>query len=453
MEPTQMPSPNSDRPADLIVIGGGLAGLATAALVARSGRSVTLLERSNEVGGRAVSHVQGGASFNLGPHALYCRGRASRLLQELAVPFTGGYPKARRGLLLDRVQAHPLPLGIGSLLGSRLFTLREKARLIGALGRLNRLATRRLDDVPLTDWIGQAVGTGRPAAFLRTLFRVSTYGDDPGRMSAGAALDQLKLALAGNVWYLDGGWQTLVNGLRDRAVGHGAGLRRGARAASVRGDAAGVCVRLAGGAELRGRAAVLAVGPKVACDLLGLASDVPLARWTAGRIPVRAACLDVALNGLPRPERCVAFGLDRPLYFSVHSASADLAPAGVAVLHVMKYLGVDTDSTAEAAESELEEFLDRVQPGWRPRVVARRYLPGMIVAHSLPRADEGGLAGRPGVAVPGMPNIFLAGDWVGPEGLLADASAASAAEAARRVLAARLATSADRNRSLCHVAS
>ena len=45
---------------------------------------------------------------------------------------------------------------------------------------------------------------------LAALFRLSTYCDDPEQMSAGAAIDQLKLALAGNVWYLDGGWQTLV---------------------------------------------------------------------------------------------------------------------------------------------------------------------------------------------------------------------------------------------------
>jgi hypothetical protein len=58
----------------------------------------------------------------------------------------------------------------------------------------------------------------------------------------------------------------------------------------------------------------------------------------------------------------------------------------------------------------------------------------MTVAPSVPRADEAGLAGRPGVEVRDRPSVFLAGDWVGPEGMLADASAASARAAARRVL-------------------
>jgi hypothetical protein len=58
----------------------------------------------------------------------------------------------------------------------------------------------------------------------------------------------------------------------------------------------------------------------------------------------------------------------------------------------------------------------------------------MTVSPGLPRADEGGLAGRPGVALPGCPCVFLAGDWVGPQGMLADAAAASAVDATRRVL-------------------
>ncbi len=58
--------------ADLVVIGGGLAGLATAALVARSGKSVYLFEQSsNEIGGRARTSIHDGFYFNQGPHTLF----------------------------------------------------------------------------------------------------------------------------------------------------------------------------------------------------------------------------------------------------------------------------------------------------------------------------------------------------------------------------------------------
>ena len=86
-------------------------------------------------------------------------------------------------------------------------------------------------------------------------------------------------------------------------------------------------------------------------------------------------------------------------------------------------------------EAQLEGLLDRLQPGWRDVVATRRFLPHMVAASALTTAAGGGMAGRPGADVPGAPGLFLAGDWVGPEGWLVDASLASAHAAARAVLA------------------
>ncbi len=124
----------------------------------------------------------------------------------------------------------------------------------------------------------------------------------------------------------------------------------------------------------------------------------------------------------------------------------------MAVVHVMKYLGGGAAEPAAAVEGELEEFLEQLQPGWATHVLARRFLPGMTVSHGLPCADGNGLSGRPSVTVLEHPNAFLAGDWVGAEGMLADASAASAVAAAQHVLALLARTPATEQRSAHHVA-
>ena len=59
-----------------------------------------------------------------------------------------------------------------------------------------------------------------------------------------------------------------------------------------------------------------------------------------------------------------------------------------------------------------------LQPGWREHVVTRRLLRDLVVAHDLPQASRGGLAGRTPGAVDGIANLWLAGDWVGPTGML-----------------------------------
>jgi phytoene dehydrogenase-like protein len=438
--------------ADVVVVGGGLAGLSAAALIARAGRSVLVLEQAGHLGGRAATHVRDEIRWNLGPHALYCGGHAFRLFKNLGIPFNGRVPNPGNGLLVNGDASFLIPVGISSFIATRLLTVREKWRLARFLMTLTKLDAGQFDGVSLRDWLDQTIGSGNLALLLGALFRVSTYCDDPERMAAGVALHQLKLALAGNVWYLDGGWQTLVDGLRNQAAARGAGFRTGARAKALRSGGDGVSVELASGEEVRARAAVLAVEPEKACDLLDMPVDSPLARWTANSIPIRAACLDLALSRLPRPDNRFALGLDRPLYYSVHSAAAMLAPEGVAVVHVMKYLGNDTTATPQVVAQELESLLDQLQPGWREHTMARRFLPSMTVAHGLPRAHEDGLLGRPAVAMPERPNVFLAGDWVGPLGMLADASAASAAEAAKCVLAVLGRTPAVERRAL-HVRS
>ena len=50
-----------------IVIGAGVAGLATAALLSHEGYRVTVVERLNEIGGRAGEYSINGFRFDTGP--------------------------------------------------------------------------------------------------------------------------------------------------------------------------------------------------------------------------------------------------------------------------------------------------------------------------------------------------------------------------------------------------
>jgi hypothetical protein len=59
-------------------------------------------------------------------------------------------------------------------------------------------------------------------------------------------------------------------------------------------------------------------------------------------------------------------------------------------------------------------------------VIARASLPRIAAVGWLPTAAAGGLAGRPGPSAAGLAGLYLAGDWIGPAGFLADASFASA---------------------------
>jgi phytoene dehydrogenase-like protein len=418
------------RTSGAIVVGGGIGGLAAATYLARGGREVTLYERASEVGGRAITSRQEDFLLNLGPHALYRGGPAMRVLRELGMEPRGGIPSADGGHAVDHGVAHTLPAGPISLLTTGLLRLPAKLELGRLLGSAQRIDASTLQAVTVADWLARAIRHQSVRGLLEALFRLSTYANAPHELSAGAALVQLQSALKDNVLYLHGGWQTLVDGLRAAAETAGVRILSGARVAAVVHDGAVSGVRLADGSTQPATAVVLATPPREAASLVDGATRATLDRWAAAATPVRAACLDLGLARLPRPRSRFALGIDRPLYLSVHSAVANLAAPGQALVQVAKYLPTSGSDDPAADERELEQLLDLVQPGWREVTLTRRYLPRMVVSNALVTAAAGGLAGRPGPTVPGVRGLCVVGDWVGPEGQLADASLASARRAA-----------------------
>jgi phytoene dehydrogenase-like protein len=270
--------------------------------------------------------------------------------------------------------------------------------------------------------------------------RVATSVNAPDRLSAGVALRQVKAALGG-VLYLDGGWQTIVDGLAARAAELGVAARTRAQVDALDiEDGRAVAVRLAGGERLACEGAVLTLSPKACARLLGSDGRPSLAAFASSATAVRAACLDVALSTLPRRHPSLILGTDTPTYVSIHSNTAALAPEGGGLVHVARYLSPDERVTPDTRAS-LERELDLSQPGWRDVLVEARWSPAITVTHAIPEASTGGLAGRPRSGDAGPANVALAGDWVGPEGMLFDACLASARAAAAH-LASRAARAA-----------
>jgi phytoene dehydrogenase-like protein len=419
---------------DVAVVGGGLAGLTAAAYLARAGVDVTLFERASAVGGRAATHVTGGYHFNLGPHALYRKAEGSEVLRELEVSYTGGVPGASGGFAVRAGVKHALPGGFMSLLTTGLLGARAKietARLLASIGQIDAAAAA---GQTVRQWLDASIRAPEVRELVQALFRLTTYANEPHRQSAGSAIAQLQEALSGNVMYLDGGWQTLIEGLRRRALEKGAKIVTGRRVDAVEQSGAGAALRFGDGTALRAGVVVLAVAPAEAAAMAP--GSRQLAAWAREAVAVRAACLEVALRTLPQPRATFALGIDEPLYLSVHSAVARLAPDGGALIHTAKYLPAG-EADARADETQLEGLLDLVQPGWRDVVVERRFLPRMIVFNALPTAAQGGIAGRPGPAIADFTNLYVAGDWVGQRGMLADASLASARATAAAILERR----------------
>ncbi len=391
-----------------VIIGGGLAGLTAANALAQPGCKVTLFEQSEHLGGRAITQQDAGFALNLGPHALYRGGPATRTFNQWKIPFQGHLPAQTPGHLVYQGTKCPLISNATSLLTSPLFGLAEKFEA----GNILRLFTAgRAPRQTMREWIEDHARSPKVRALAAALTRLTTFASDLDHLCAAAALPQIAMAIAGNVAYLDHGWQTLIDGLAARARSLGVDIRCATPVTALP-DADGV---------------ILAVPPAAVEKLTGV--SLPNLR------PVRVATLDLGLAALPENAANFGLGIDQPLYFSVHSASARLAPEGSALIQLAKYLATGSDPAADRAE--LEQFADLLAPGWRDRVTMSRFLPNMTVSHAMATP-----AGRPDIDALKLPAVALAGDWVGPENMLADAVVSSALRAAAMVQKGKSASNA-----------
>jgi phytoene dehydrogenase-like protein len=406
---------------DVIVIGAGLAGLAAGAIATKAG-SATLVLDAHVPGGRARVTTRDGFVFNRGGHALYKGGEGWEVLRSLGIEPQGGSPPLGRYQALAGGELHLMPTGPGSLRRTTLLGREDKEAYAALLAGLPLLRPRRQAGAAVSQWIAGAGFGPAGAAAVTALVRLTTYASDMDTFGADAAVAQLQRAASG-VLYLDGGWAQLITGLAALCQ-----VRAGIKVTSVVSAAGRVEVATSNG-PLTARSVIIAAGRPAAAVRL-LPADPG---WGDLGPEVTAACLDAGLRRVPDPG--YVLGVDAPVYASVQSPPARQAPAGQAVVAAVRYGATE----AKADRAVLQAH--RARAGVREEdVVTSRFLARMVVAGAAPIAARGGLGGRPAVDATGLPGVYLAGDWVGPTGLLADAALASGRAAALRAVQASLVT-------------
>ena len=380
--------------------------MSAAATASRAGARAIVLE-AHQPGGRARTVEREGFTLNMGGHALYNAGAGTPVLRSLGITPLGAPPPLRRYRAMAGDVLHILPTGPGSLLRTGAVSPRAKVQLARLLLRVPRIEPATLGHTSVADWLASWQLRPDAEAVLRTLIRLSTYTADVEEFSADAAVSQLQAATAG-VLYLHGGWRQLIDALA-RLVE----VRTGVEVTRVEPAGSRVEVRTRDAVLVADRVVVASGGPAAVRRLLPADPG-----WGDLGPPLTAACLDLGVTGPPHPGYVLS--LDEPLYATVQSPPARQAPDGQAVVAAIRYGA----RTAVEDRPQLEALVG--DAGVRPdEVVTSRFLAHLSVTGAIPRAASGGLAGRPGVEDTGVPGVSMAGDWVGPVGLLADASLAS----------------------------
>lgn len=427
----------------VVVVGGGIAGLAAAAVLAERGARVTVLEADNRLGGRVSAWpIDTDLSMSRGFHAFFRQyynlrallRRADPSLSELAP--IGDYPLQRADGMRDsfrRVPKSPPCSILGFVARSPSFTLRSLARVnVRAAVELLRVrypgSYEAYDGESAADFLDRLRFPGDARDLALEVFARSFFAD-PADFAAG------ELVAMFHTYFLGSGEGLLFDVPRDDYDSSlwqplGAYLRRCdvEIRTSVRAEGVGIgddrVTVSAGGGRVTADAAVLATDPRSARELIAGLSAAGGETWKAAVARTRNAppfavvrlWLDKPVNhDRPAFMGTSGFGpldnvsvLER--FESTAERWADNHQGSVVELHAYACdAAILTDEARRhALLTELEDQLHRLYPETTASHVARREV---LLRDDCAVITPHGWSDRPSVATP-WPALALAGDWV-----------------------------------------
>ncbi|MFD2043141.1 phytoene desaturase family protein [Ornithinibacillus salinisoli] len=412
---------------DVVIIGSGLAGYVAANYLGRSSLRVLLIEKSKFYGGRAKTDLIQKQNFNLGPHALYKRGAAMPILDDLGIQLDGSSPKTG-GWLINEDQIYKAPFSPLSIFSTNLLSWRERVAWIRVILKISKTNIENMDDITFKEWVLKTSNVMTIQTLLYTLARLATYCDAPDKASAKVILTHLQRVLSG-VLYVDYGWQTIIDQLHNQAITHGVQIKKQSTVKQIFVEENNSFTLTLTNDVIHAKQVLYTGDPH---HLNHLLMNTTLDSFLDEIIPVKAATLDVALRKLPQPNNSFTLRMDQPYYYSLHSRYAKLSEERNShILHVLKYHKPEENVDFKTIKQELENFLERIQPGWRNYEITSRFLPNITVSQRLPLVGDEDMLRNSKTAIR---NLFIAGDWASPYSILSDAAIATGKQSAKEMM-------------------
>lgn len=415
----------------VVIVGGGLAGLAAACDLADAGLQVTVLEKRPFLGGRAYSFLDGrsGHEADNGQHVFLrcCREYISFLDRLGVLGHTSLQPRLRlrvidklTGTSVLRAGKAPPPLHlVGSFLRYRPLSLGEKLLAAYALFRLHSLDRSRhpeLDRVPFGEWLRAHGQTRHIARVFWDLIVRPTLNEELDNASTDLAAMVFQAgflhdARASAIGYSRVGLSTLLEGaVKDYLAARGGQVRTGTavrRVIAAGGRAAGVA--LEGGETLPADAVIAAVPPDALLPLLpdGLADEPFFRRFRQFQF---SPIVNVHL-WYERPVAGILFAafLNSSLQWLFNKSRMWGQTGQVQQLDISLSAAYDW---ADWPGRDLIEVMGKEVAAFFPEARTASLAHALVVkqpqATFAPRPGVRAL--RPGPTTP-LPGLFLAGDW------------------------------------------
>jgi len=188
-EPNEPTESNDVVVNDVVVVGGGISGLACAYRLQRLGRSVALLESSAQAGGLFGTAMQDGFLFETGPQSFQGTETILALVRDLGIEgeLCRADSKAPR-YVLRHGKLVEVPLTPQALLSSSLLGMKSRLKLASEAFTRSKPPTQ---EESIADFVRRKFGH-EILEYLVTPFVSGVYAGDPEKLSLSAAFPTLE---------------------------------------------------------------------------------------------------------------------------------------------------------------------------------------------------------------------------------------------------------------------
>jgi phytoene dehydrogenase-like protein len=446
-----MVAQSSKKTCKVIIVGGGLGGLATAALLAKAGFSVTLYEKRQTIGGRAVCKKIGDYWLDSGFHSLRKadKGPAAVVLEKIGKPieFATKYSEGVVPKTYDKGKLADSPLSVGQLLlRYPLLSFMQKMRMMTLIWKIKKTPIEKLDQMTIAELLTTSkINDKNIISHLKQMISIAYYCEpDLEKISAG----ELARYLADwpyDVGFPKGGWKQLIDKLQEAIVENGGVIRTGKDVRSIwitEEETGGSVVGGSPGAVNMAKAAgvVFQDGSKEEADFVVLNTplkEIPdllekkylsqeLSQLLDNNDDIQtsaAVVMDIAVNQQiirGKPDSIIT--LDPCTILRVNSKyDSNIAPHGYHLLSAWMPIDSIRSKNRDYVDNkfkELEQIIHQVffenfkNDSVRPiRKMVFRTAIGFYPSPSMTRSK------RPGIIFPSVTNLYLVGDSTNAEGI------------------------------------
>lgn len=422
---------------DVLIVGGGLAGLSAAAYLASKGKKILLLERGS-LGGRAVTLKIKDFSFNFGAHAIY--GRDTSILRflerELGIKIEWRDFSPHKAKYDIGTELTDVPANVAGLFRTKAIKGADKIKFTFEIFKTLIGTEKGHQHLSIKRWMEEKHVSKEVQEMMLTLGSSNFFTSEPEKIPSTVFFDYYKRLFSTNkpVAYIGGGWQALINEFV-RVIEHNDGVivtKEKVEGVEVQDDQ--VTAVLTNKSKYTADEFLFCIPP---AELNKLFSETriqySIKQYTQYK-PSYVYVYDVGLKErIDVPYTYVYDKKNRTFITDISFYDETCVPQGGQLLQAIAYIkeeDLDNPEIMQEYQNKIESLYDKHFKGWRDVLVVPR-----ISKRAAAQEIKWTMNQQPmPIFFPDYRNLFFAGDWCIGKGQLSELSFTSAYEASQLIL-------------------